>query len=70
MIKLTKINDEEFYLNSDLIEFLESTPDTIISLTTGKKVIVRETANEVIDKIINFRSKILKNWEFLSSDKN
>ncbi len=69
MIKLTKINDEEFYLNSDLIEFLESTPDTIISLTTGKKIIVRETANEVVEKIISFRSKILKNWEFLSSDK-
>jgi flagellar protein FlbD len=69
MIKLTKINNEEFYLNSDLIEFLESTPDTIISLTTGKKVIVRETANEVVEKIISFKSKILKNWEFLSSDK-
>ncbi len=69
MIKLTKINDEKFYLNSDLIEFLESTPDTIISLTTGKKVIVRETVNEVVEKIISFRSKILKNWEFLSSDK-
>ncbi len=69
MIKLTKINDEKFYLNSDLIEFLESTPDTIISLTTGKKVIVRETVNEVVEKIISFRSKILRNWEFLSSDK-
>jgi len=68
MIKVTKINGQEFFLNSDLIEFLESTPDTIISLTTGKKVIVRETAVDVIKKIINFRSKILKNWEILNRD--
>jgi len=68
MIKVTRINGQEFFLNCDLIEFLESTPDTIISLTTGKKVIVRETAVDVIKKIINFRSKILKNWEILNRD--
>jgi len=66
MIKVTKINGQEFYINSDLIEFIESTPDTIISLTTGKKIIVRETTVEVIEKIIEFKSKILKNWEILN----
>ena len=66
MIKVTKINGQEFYINSDLIEFIESTPDTIISLTTGKKIIVRETAVEFIDMIIEYKSKILKNWEILN----
>jgi len=67
MVKLTKINNQEFYINSDLMEFIESTPDTIISLTTGKKVIVKESAEDVIQKIIEYKSKALKNWELLGN---
>jgi flagellar protein FlbD len=66
MIKLTRINGQDFYVNCDLVEFIETTPDTIISLTTGKKIIVRENAIEVINKVIDFKSKILKNWELLN----
>ncbi len=66
MIKLTKINDQQFYINCDLMEFIESTPDTIISLTTGKKIIVKESADEVIDKIIEFKSRALRNWEIIN----
>ena len=66
MVKLTKINNQEFFINSDLMEFIESTPDTIISLTTGKKIIVKESAEEVIQKIIEYKSKALKNWEILN----
>ncbi|MCL2062794.1 MAG: flagellar FlbD family protein [Candidatus Cloacimonetes bacterium] len=65
MVKLTKINGQEFFINSDLMEFIESTPDTIISLTTGKKVIVKETAEVVIEKIIEYKGKALRNWEIL-----
>jgi flagellar protein FlbD len=65
MVKVTKINGQEFYINCDLMEFIESTPDTIISLSTGKKVIVRETAVDVINMIIEYKSKILRNWELL-----
>ena len=65
MVKLTKINGQEFFINSDLMEFIESTPDTIISLTTGKKVIVKETAEVVIEKIIEYKGKALRNWEVL-----
>ena len=65
MIKVTKINGQQFFINCDLMEFIESTPDTIISLTTGKKVIVRESAAEVIDKIVEYKSKILRNWEIV-----
>ena len=66
MIKLTRINGQDFYVNCDLMEFIETTPDTIISLTTGKKIIVRENAVEVINKVIEFKSKILRNWEILN----
>ena len=66
MIRLTKINGQDFFINCDLMEFIESTPDTIISLTTGKKIIVKETAEEVIDKIIDFKSRALRNWELIN----
>ena len=65
MVKLTRINGQEFYVNCDLMEFIESTPDTIISLTTGKKIIVKEEAEAVIEKIIVYKGKALKNWEIL-----
>lgn len=55
MIKVTRFNGDEFFINSDLIEFIEETPDTVISMTTGKKVIVEETAEQIIEKIINYR---------------
>jgi len=58
MIKVTRLNGEPIYLNSALIEFIESTPDTIITLTTGKKVIIIENIEYVIDKIIEFNAKI------------
>ena len=63
MIKLTRINGKEFYVNSDLLEFIESTPDTIISLTTGKKLIIKESIPDVIELIVEFKSKALRNWE-------
>ena len=58
MIKVTRFNGKNFYINSDLIEFVEATPDTVITTTSGKKVVVTETVEEVIDSIIDFRSKI------------
>jgi flagellar protein FlbD len=58
MIKVTRLNKKEFYINVDLIEFVEETPDTVISLTTGKKIVVAETAQTIIDRIIEFRKKI------------
>lgn len=57
MVRLTKINGQEIYVNNDLIEFIESTPDTIISLTTGKKLIIKETVEEVIDKVLEFKNR-------------
>ena len=58
MIKLTRLNNTLIVVNSDLIEFVETTPDTIITLTTGKKVIVRESVDEVIDKVIEYKKRV------------
>lgn len=58
MIQLTRINHLPMVLNSDLIEHLESTPDTVISLTTGQKMVVRETVEEVVRRVIEFRRLI------------
>lgn len=58
MIKLTKLNDDKIYVNDILIEFIEETPDTVITLTTGKKIIVKEPVEMVINKIIEYQKLI------------
>ncbi len=58
MIELSLINGSQIVLNSDLIEFIEATPDTVISLSTGKKMIVKETVQDVVDRIIEFRKQV------------
>lgn len=58
MIQLTRINRTALVLNSDLIEHVEVTPDTVISMTNGQKFMVRESAGEVISKVIAFRKSI------------
>ena len=55
MIRLTRLNLAPFVLNSDLIEHIDVTPDTVIALTTGQILRVRETADEVLERIIEFR---------------
>ena len=58
MIAVTKLNGEHFMVNAELVELVESTPDTIVSLTTGKKYMVRETVDEIVDRIIQYRRQI------------
>ncbi len=58
MIELTKINDVKFTVNAEIIEFVEETPDTVISLTTGKKIIVKESRQEVTDLVISYKRAI------------
>jgi flagellar protein FlbD len=55
MIKVSRLHGKEFYVNPDLIEFIEETPDLVISLISGKKVIVTGSAEELIQKIIEYR---------------
>ena len=65
MILLTRINKvTQFYVNEDMIEFIEETPDTIVSLNTGKKIAVMESPIEVIEKIREEKILILKATQF------
>jgi flagellar protein FlbD len=57
MIKVTKLNGNELVVNADLIEFIESTPDTLISLTTGRKIMVLEELDEVIQRAVGYRAR-------------
>lgn len=58
MVRLTRINHKPLVLNSDLIEHVEATPDTVISLTNGQKFIVLESADEIIERVVEFRRAI------------
>ncbi len=58
MIKVKRLNGEEFVVNSELIEILEETPDTVITLTTGHKFVVREDVDTIIEKVKEFKRDI------------
>ena len=58
MIKLTRLNDSEFVLNASMIKFLESRPDTIITLMSEEKVVVRENIEQVIDRIVEYERRV------------
>ena len=60
MINVTRLNDKEYVINADLVESIEANPDTTITMTTGKKIIVKESIDEVIDRVIAFKRKIYK----------
>ena len=70
MIKVKKINGRDLIINAELIEFIEKTPDTIISMTTGKKIIVKDTCDELIKKVIEYRREIFpfKRFKKLTED--
>ena len=59
MILLTRLSRLPLVINSDLIEHIEVTPDTVVALTTGQKILVLETAEEIIEKVVQFRRRIL-----------
>ena len=59
MIKVTRLNGQEVYVNADLILFLESSPETILTLENGKKVTVKESIPQVIDRVVEFKSRVL-----------
>ena len=58
MIELTRFNGEHFVLNADLIEIVEATPDTVIRLTNGKKVIVREKVETVVERALAYARRV------------
>jgi flagellar protein FlbD len=58
MIALNRLNNHPIMVNADLIETLESTPDTVVTLTSGNKLIVRDTPAEIQAKIIDYKRQI------------
>jgi flagellar protein FlbD len=59
MIQVTRLNNTKFVINAELIEMIEATPDTMISLTTGKRFVVKETIEEIIRRIIEYKMSII-----------
>ena len=67
MIMLTRLTGAPFALNPDLIERAEATPDTVLTLCDGTKLLVAETVDELVEKVRDYRSLIISRAEFLAS---
>lgn len=68
MIAVTRLNGAKFYLNAELIQMIEEFPDTHITLVNEKKVVVREPASVVAERIIEYQRK--KRLAFIAQDEN
>ena len=60
MIQLTRLNNHPLVVNSDLIKFVEQSPDTVITLLSGEKIVVRESAPDVLERVVQFRRSVLQ----------
>lgn len=60
MIQLTRLNNKPLLVNSDLIKFVEQSPDTLVTLMSGEKIVVLEKSDEVLSRIIEFRRSVLR----------
>lgn len=58
MIKVNRLNGKEFIVNSELILYIEETPDTVITLTNGQKIVVSNPVDEVIENVIGYKARI------------
>ncbi len=70
MIRLTRLNGQEFAVNSDLIKFIENAPDTVLTLTSGEKIIVRENTDQIVERVVAFRQAVLAGLVRLDHDPN
>ena len=70
MIRLTRLNGQEFAVNSDLIKFIEKAPDTVITLTSGEKIIVRENTDQIVERVVAFRRAVLAGLPGVGHDSN
>lgn len=58
MIEVTRLNDTKILINPDLIEFVEETPDTVVTFTTGRKIIVKESRQKIKNLVKSYRKDI------------
>ena len=68
MIQLTRLNNQPLMVNSDLIKFIEKAPDTVLTLVSGEKVVVLESCEQVLEKIVEFRRTILSGVKALAPE--
>ena len=68
MIQLTRLNNQPLTVNSDLIKFIEKAPDTVLTLVSGEKVVVLESCEQVLEKIVEFRRTILSGVKALAPE--
>ncbi|HKN59923.1 MAG TPA: flagellar FlbD family protein [Candidatus Acidoferrales bacterium] len=59
MIQLTRLNNHPLIINSDLVKLIENAPDTVLTLVTGEKIVVLESSDQVLERIVEFRRRIL-----------
>ncbi len=59
MIELTRLNGQKLFVNCDLLKYAEASPDTVLTLLTGDKIVVRESCEEVVTLALTFRSRAL-----------
>ncbi len=58
MIRVTRLNGKEFVLNAELIQYIEETPDTVITLVNHEKIVVKEKVSEVIRRVTDYQREI------------
>ena len=58
MIRLTRLNGKEFVVNADMVKFVEETPDTVITMRDGDRLVVREKAGEVVERAIDYSRSV------------
>src|SRR6267378_6395474 len=68
MIQLTRLNNQPLTVNSDLIKFIEKAPDTVLTLVSGEKVVVLESCEQVLEKVVEFRRTILSGVKVLAPE--
>jgi flagellar protein FlbD len=69
MIRLKRLNNEEFVLNADYIETLEATPDTVVTLTNGKKLMVKNPVEDIVNQVIDYKRLCLQSIQIVTSKK-
>ena len=60
MIQLTRLNNSTITINSDQIKFVEQSPDTVITLLNGEKILVRESVEQILERVVQFRRQLLQ----------
>jgi flagellar protein FlbD len=69
MIVLHRLNKEEFILNADYIETLEATPDTVVTLTNGKKLMVKNSVEDIVKQVINYKQMCHQTIQVVKKEK-